>query len=586
VDGSGCLGYQEQTLVNALRRIRIGCAIAACAWLVAAGSAFGQTDPASSVDPRPPGPYPVGCSNVAQNFAFAPTDDARAIYWGGTSLGGEGHYVTQLLSEPQGTFLYAVQVPDVRGLFTTFAGQPLPYAAIVCYPTSAGNTRPDYPYDAALTKFVPRMQRGSEPPLWADINARYPVLLYSHGLSGSPLAREYLQTITSFASYGYVVVAPFHGDGRFADVSVDGLSDMVRLFLRGGFREVVELQAIRPLSLQAALDALLADPNFRDHVDAGKVAGFGTSLGAESLLLLSGAQLTTDFFPRLQSAQVMRDARLKAITGYVPYFGQRLLPAFGDDQIGVDGMTVPFLGIAGAADETAPLSLIEQGVNRMRGARYVVTFDGLAHTLRLPELPDIYTWTLTFFDAYLHNSAAARAQIARMNEVRGGAADSLRIAYTPPLPPANGERMPVYRFADMTSGNRFYTIYESEKNAVIQNYNWFLYEGVGFYAYASAQPAMQPVYRLADTKGGGHFYTIYESERNAVLQNYNWFNDEGIGFYASAVAQPGMLPVYRFSVAGTGGHFYTIYESEKDGVIQNYSWFRYEGIGFYAYPAP
>jgi hypothetical protein len=42
----------------------------------------------------------------------------------------------------------------------------------------------------------------------------------------------------------------------------------------------------------------------------------------------------------------------------------------------------------------------------------------------------------------------------------------------------------------------------------------------------------KPVYRFADTRAGGHFYTIYESEKNAVLQNYNWFQYEGICFYA------------------------------------------------------
>ena len=54
--------------MNTERRIRIGCIIAVCAWLMAAGNACALTDPLSSVDPRPPGPYPVGCSNVAQNF--------------------------------------------------------------------------------------------------------------------------------------------------------------------------------------------------------------------------------------------------------------------------------------------------------------------------------------------------------------------------------------------------------------------------------------------------------------------------------------------------------------------------------------
>jgi len=144
--------------------------------------------------------------------------------------------------------------------------------------------------------------------------------------------------------------------------------------------------------------------------------------------------------------------------------------------------------------------------------------------------------------------------------------------------------LPVHRFADTQAGGHFYTIHESEKNAALQNYSWFKYEGIGFYAATVPQPGMLPVHRLADTRAGGHFYTIYESEKNDVLRNYDWFKYEGIGFYASQIPLPGMLPVYRFADTRAGGHFHTIHESEKNAVIQNYNWFRYEGIGFYAYP--
>ncbi len=143
---------------------------------------------------------------------------------------------------------------------------------------------------------------------------------------------------------------------------------------------------------------------------------------------------------------------------------------------------------------------------------------------------------------------------------------------------------PVHRLANTQAGGHFYTIHESEKNAVLQNYSWFKYEGIGFHASQVPQPGMQPVYRFANNLAGGHFYTIDESEKNTMLQNYDWFMYEGIGFYASQVPQPGMQPVYRFANNLAGGHFFTIYESEKNAVIQNYNWFRFEGIGFYAYP--
>ena len=107
-----------------------------------------------------------------------------------------------------------------------------------------------------------------------------------------------------------------------------------------------------------------------------------------------------------------------------------------------------------------------------------------------------------------------------------------------------------------------------------------------FQAYPVQQPGTLPVYRFFNTIAGGHFFTIDEAEKNTVIQNYQWFRPEGIGFYAYPVQQPGTLPVYRFFNTIAGGHFFTIDENEKNTVIQNYLWFRPEGVGFYAYPSP
>ena len=41
----------------------------------------------------------------------------------------------------------------------------------------------------------------------------------------------------------------------------------------------------------------------------------------------------------------------------------------------------------------------------------------------------------------------------------------------------------MYRFFNNNAGGHFFTISESEKATVISNYNWFRYEGIGFYAY-------------------------------------------------------------------------------------------------------
>src|SRR6476620_4797252 len=102
--------------------------------------AMAATDPMATVSAIPvPGPYPVACSNVAQDFSQAPTDDIRNAYWEGTGAGGPGAYVIQILLEPQWAVTYPANVPDVRALFVDFAGTPVPHLALVCYPTTADN---------------------------------------------------------------------------------------------------------------------------------------------------------------------------------------------------------------------------------------------------------------------------------------------------------------------------------------------------------------------------------------------------------------------------------------------------------------
>jgi hypothetical protein len=103
----------------------------------------------------------------------------------------------------------------------------------------------------------------------------------------------------------------------------------------------------------------------------------------------------------------------------------------------------------------------------------------------------------------------------------------------------------------------------------------------------SEQPETLPAYRFFNNYSGDRFLTIYEDEKNALIQYYSdWYTYEGIGFYAFPTALSGALPVYRFG-SNTGGFFYTINEVEKNALIQYYSdWYTYQGIGFYAYQTP
>ena len=239
-------------------------------------------------------------------------------------------YVTDLLRDPGNTLVVRQTVPDDSTLYGPYAGGPLDVRERRLLPDRGDQCARRL--SAADRRVVPHMQRGAEAPIWADATARYPILLFSHGLTGSPMSDDYINALKLFASHGYVVVAAFHGDPRFADIELDSFEDAIYALLN--FKKFVAMQALRPLSL--------VGPRSRSFLDnrtspitwtPPKVGGFGASLGGESLLLMGGAPLTTTVGQA--SKQVLVDPRLKAAVGYVPYFGIVVFPAFGRDLNGL-----------------------------------------------------------------------------------------------------------------------------------------------------------------------------------------------------------------------------------------------------------
>jgi predicted dienelactone hydrolase len=406
--------------------IRAWSATALAAWCFAAGTAHA----AFALPPLAlPGPHPVACSNVAQDFSrVAPGEDVED-YWNGTPRGnGAPRYATELLADPANTLAVTVDAPNNDALYGSFAGRAQPYVVIVCYPTTPANARPDYPLPTG--KIVPRMQRGAEPPVLADAATRYPLLLFTHGYGGSPLSSDYIDALSVFASFGYIVAAPFHGDPRYSDLRIDNLNDVVYALTH--LRDFIAMQALRPLSLSATLDLLLAHPQWRDRIDATRIGGFGASQGGESLLLMAGAGLTTSI--GLSWTQVTKDARLKAGVGYIPYFGQPILPAFGRDQRGLEGTTLPYLAISGTADTTAPIQQTAQGLAKHAGPHELVALVGVTHHFDERSAGDIFTWALTFLDAEVRGDPLARAKLLQMTSVAGGGDDRVQTPYSGPLP--------------------------------------------------------------------------------------------------------------------------------------------------------
>jgi len=392
------------------------------------GSSSSSSPPTAVVQPLPlPGPYAVACSNIAQDFTRVDAGEDVTSYWAGIpSDTGMARYVTDLLADPDNTLIATVTAPQDSNLYGEFAGQQVQFVVLACYPTTVDNPRPDYPLNPPQTdRVVPHMQTGSEAPLFADASVRYPVVAFSHGYLDSPIqSDDYILALSVCASYGYVVIAPFHGDGRFSNLKIDNLADAIAVATH--LENFTALQALRPLSISAALDLVLAHPQWQDHIDETQIGGFGASMGGETMLLLGGAGLTTSYFDLGSSwNQVTRDPRIKAAVGYIPYFGQPILPAFGRDQHGLDGINLPFLGISGTADTTAPIIETEIGMSRLTGTRRLVALSGVTHGFDDASTNDIFTWLLTFLDAEVRGDPEAISRFSTMGSVAGGGDDSV-----------------------------------------------------------------------------------------------------------------------------------------------------------------
>ncbi|MBK9114314.1 MAG: hypothetical protein IPM22_01400 [Betaproteobacteria bacterium] len=572
---------EHRSRILALVRAAAAAAVAG----VAATAALAQ--PALAIPPVAPGAFAVGCSNVEQDFTRVPAGVRPEAYWEGLPLGETGRYVTDLLVDPAHAFVVSLRLPSNGTLFGPYAGATIPYAHLVCYPTDPANPRADYPLPTGHV--VPRMQRGAEPPLFAANGVRYPVLLFSHGLSGSPLSGEYVEAAKLFASHGYVVIAPFHGDLRYADIDLDSFADFLYALLK--YRTFVAMQAARPLSLSLALDAVLGHPDFRDHVDPDRIGGFGASMGGEALLLLGGAALSTG--PTLSAERVTLDARLKAAVGLVPYFGIDVYPAFGRDLAGLDGFTLPYLALSGTADRTAPIGTAERGMRRMSGTRQLVALTDLPHAYDVRYADDIFTWALAFLAGQLGGGDVARATSARMTSVAGAMDDVQRIDYMAPSPVTGPDEAAVVEYRNASLDHYFITAEPAEMamldaGAVVPGWQR---TGLEFKSRPAASPLGIATCRFFGTPSLGpnsHFYTIDAAECAKVRADPVW-TYEGFAFNAQAPVAGDCagdrIPVMRLYNNGMGGqanHRFTTSRSEARA-LQAAGWI-VEGTVFCAIP--
>ncbi len=156
------------------------------------------------------------------------------------------------------------------------------------------------------------------------------------------------------------------------------------------------------------------------------------------------------------------------------------------------------------------------------------------------------------------------------------------------------ENYSVYRFLNTDTGAHFYTVSEVERENILTNLPNFNSEGIAFSATPQVDndllTGVTPVYRMLNRDTGVHLYTIYEEERENILENLPNYNDEGIAYYAYETPQEGAIPLYRYLNTDTAAHFYTSAVGEKEFVDANLSNLvpegNEDGIGYWVLPTP
>lgn len=151
----------------------------------------------------------------------------------------------------------------------------------------------------------------------------------------------------------------------------------------------------------------------------------------------------------------------------------------------------------------------------------------------------------------------------------------------------------IYRFWSDAYAAHFYTLSKYERDSILYTYpsSTWRFEAEGFSGVkltSCDSSGAKRVYRFWSDAYQNHFYTISETEKNNVINNYpdEIWRYEIEAYCAFTSQQPGTLPIYRFWSDTYNSHFYTISETEKNNIIANFPtkvW-RLETIAYYTYP--
>lgn len=243
---------------------------------------------------------------------------------------------------------------------------------------------------------------------------RYPVIIFSHGATGSKKGYGYLADY--WAEHGYVVLRPSHYDS--ADAVPRSRHSALSLLRKlpsdvSGWKDraadisfvVSKLPEVKPLL-----------PKFTGTIDARALGVAGHSYGAFTTLLIAGARVPGSVAANGKNQRLF-DPRVKAMVALSAQGIKTDPRAFGfDDEKTFSELCIPALYMTGDQDESFWTKL-EQRMHGYKfskpGDKYAVTLSRVNHGTFAADgaapqqLRDIQYATTLFWDAYLKQDTAS-----------------------------------------------------------------------------------------------------------------------------------------------------------------------------------
>jgi dienelactone hydrolase len=233
----------------------------------------------------------------------------------------------------------------------------------------------------------------------ADRRQAYPLVVMSHGYSGTPVAMSWLAE--NLASKGYVVAAAHHEDPPITDASTVAWPLLLRPLDIAFLAHTVQVRSKG------------GDPFFAGLVDPTRVALAGYSMGGYGVLTVAGASLAPASAVIVPGGALSAYALggpkatdlhidgLKAVVAISPAGGSGPLLAWGP--AGLAALRTPSLFIVGDQDKVVGYSpgvksLYDGAVNALR---YMLVYRNGAHSIGMNGAPEAMRhklWDMDWFE--------------------------------------------------------------------------------------------------------------------------------------------------------------------------------------------